>query len=205
MMLCWDVAHLNLWREYAGKVDMIVVSSCPPDVPNASYQFTDGSQLSFSHFGPVMDNIRTAGEQTFGEMVTQQAGWLGIPVVNSGATGLIHTHIPKAKSLVSGFSLFVPQLTKQVKNANRMQMSSGFISSCKIVDANGQVIAERHPNGGEGYTLAEVGLQEQKPKTNGTQPKSPINVLAYLQADNVLPWMMRSVYRKGVRKINTSR
>lgn len=205
MMLCWDIAHPDLWMEYAGQVDMIVAASCPPDVPNASYQFTDGSQIRFSDLGSAMDNIRIAGEQTFGQMVDQQTGWLGVPVVNSGATGSIHTNIPKAKSLLLGFSLFVPRLAKQLKNASQLQMSSSFIPSSKIVDANGQVIAQRHPTEGEGYAMAEITLQMQRPKTNGVQPKSPIATLAYLQADSILPWMMHSVYRKGVTKIKAKR
>jgi predicted amidohydrolase len=203
MMLCWDVAHLNLWKEYAGQVDMIVAASCPPDAPNADFQFADGSQLGFSDLGPAMDSIKIAGELTFGDMVNEQAKWLGVPAVNSGATGLIHTSIPKAKSLVLSFLLFLPRLVKQLKNADQMEMSSEMIASCKVVDANGQVIAQRNPNDGEGYAMAEIHLQEQKPKPKGAQPKSPINLLAYLNADLMVPIMMRSVYQKGKRRINT--
>ena len=29
MMLCWDAGHLNLWKSYAGKVDMIVIAQLP--------------------------------------------------------------------------------------------------------------------------------------------------------------------------------
>jgi predicted amidohydrolase len=205
MLLCWDVAHLNLWREYAGQVDMIVAASCPPDAPNATFQFPDGSQLDFSDLGSAMDSIKTAGEQTFGEIVDQQARWLGVPVVNSGVTGLIRTYIPKAKSLVLSFLLLLPRLVKQLKDAEQMEMSSGMIASCKIVNANGQVIAQRNPSEGEGYAMAKVNLQEQKPKPSGAQPKSTIPSLAYLNADVMVPLMMRSVYQKGKRRINAKR
>jgi predicted amidohydrolase len=205
MLLCWDVAHRNLWRQYAGQVDMIVAASCPPDAPNAAFQFADGSQLNFSDLGSAMDSIKIAGEQTFGEMVNQQARWLGVPVVNSGATGLIRTSIPKARSLILSFLLFLPRMVKQLRNADQMEMSSGMISSCKVVDANGQVIGQRNPTEGEGYAMAEVLLQGQKSKPNGPQPKSPINLLAYLNADVIVPIMMRSVYQKGKKRINVAR
>ena len=29
MMICWDSAHADLWKQYAGKVDAMLVMSCP--------------------------------------------------------------------------------------------------------------------------------------------------------------------------------
>ena len=51
MMICWDVAHPNLWRGYAGLIDLLVVSSCPPDVSNPTLQLTNGSCFTFDDLG----------------------------------------------------------------------------------------------------------------------------------------------------------
>lgn len=205
MLICWDVAHRNLWKQYAGQVDMMVISSCPPDTPNASFQFTDGSQINFGELGSIMDSTRGLSQQAFGRMIDQQAKWLGVPAANSGGSGSIRTNIPRARSLV--FSLFpiAPRLIKQLDNADQLQMLSNMVESCKIVDAKGQVLANPTQSDGEGYTMADVELHSQKPRADKNQPKSPLNIFAYLASDVILPWMMRSVYRKGIRKIKSGR
>lgn len=201
MMICWDVGHLNLWKRYAGQIDMMIVSSCPPDGPNASFQFADGRQLKFSDLGAAMNSIKNSGELVFGKTVDQQARWLGVPVVNSGATGSVLTNIPKARSLLWSFVLFAPRLIRQLSKANQMQMSAEMVASCKIVDASGQVLAKRIPGEGEGYAMADVLLQPQKPRPKDRQPTSPLHPLAYLNADVLVPLMMQSVYRKGKSRL----
>lgn len=205
MLICWDVGHLNMWKQYAGQIDMLVVASCPPDGPNATFQFADGSRINSNDLGSAMDSIKDTGKQTFGEMVNQQAKWLGIPVVNSGASGHVLTHIPKADSLLKSLLLLAPHLIKQLGKAKQMQMSCDMIPSCKVVNAKGEVISARSPSEGEGYTLASVELQNKKPMPNERQPKSPLNPIAYLNADITVPFLMKSVYRKGIKQVNNRR
>jgi predicted amidohydrolase len=38
MMICWDAAHADLWQRYAGKVDAMVIASCPPKLSSAARQ-----------------------------------------------------------------------------------------------------------------------------------------------------------------------
>jgi len=202
MMICWDASHPNLWKQYARQVDMMVIASCPPDGPNAIYQFADGSQLRFSGISSILESMEDLGEMTFGRMVDQQAEWLGVPVVNSGGSGTIRTNIPRGRALVLSFLLIAPRLIKQLGNANQLQMSSNMIESCKIVDATGQILAKCAQSEGEGYAMADIDLPPQKSTPMENQPKSPLNSMAYLNADVIVPWMMRSVYRKGRGMIN---
>jgi len=205
MLICWDVAHTNLWKQYAGKIDMVLASSCPPDGPQASYHFRGGYQINFNDLGSVMGSIKDSGELVFDKTVRQQARWLGVPVVNSGGAGKIHTPIPKAKSLMASFVLMAPRLIKQLPNADQMQMGSDMIASCKVVGADGQIITSRHPNESDGYAIAEVTLQDKKPQPSQQQPKSPVHPMAFLNADVMVPWIMKSVYNNGKKRIASKR
>ena len=204
LMICWDVGHLNLWRQYAGKVDLVVIASCPPDAPNATYDFPSGEKLDFNDLG-ALASIKDIGRHFFGEMVNQQARWLGVPVVNSGASGHVRTRVPKAGALLKTFSLFTPRLLKLLPKAEGLQMSCDMMSSCKIVDVDGCVLAERAPGEGEGFVIAEVALADSKSVPTRRQPNPPMNRLmaqmSYFNADIWVPFMMRSVYQNGLKKI----
>jgi hypothetical protein len=204
LMICWDLGHLNIWRQYAGKVDMVVIASCPPDGPNASYDLPGGEKIDFSDLG-AMASVKDAGRQFFGEMVNQQARWLGVPAVNSGASGTVRTHVPKARALLRNLSLFSPRLLKLLPKAGHLQMSCGMIPSCKAVDAGGHTLAECAPADGEGFAISDLTLADSKPVPTGRQPSPPMNgVLAqmsYFNADLMVPFMMQSVYKNGLKKI----
>jgi predicted amidohydrolase len=204
LMICWDLGHLNLWRQYAGKVDMVVIASCPPDGPNASYDFPSGERIDFNDLG-AMASVKDAGRQFFGEMVNQQAQWLGVPVVNSGASGIVRTHVPRASALLSTLSLVAPRLLKLLPKAEGLRMSCEMIPSCKVVDAGGRILAERAPNEGEGFAISEVTLADSKSVPARRQPNPPLDGviarMSYFNADLMVPFLMKSVYKNGLNKI----
>lgn len=204
LMICWDLGHLGMWKHYAGKANMIVIASCPPDVPSASYDFPNGEKLDFNDIG-ALSSMKEVGSQFFGEMVNQQAQWLGVPVVNSGASGTVRTRIPKAGALLRNLVLFAPRLLKLLPKAEGLQMSCGMIPSCKVVDAGGRILAERAPTEGEGFAFSEVKLADSKSVPTGRQPNPPLNPMisrmAFFNADVMVPYMMRSVYKNGLKKI----
>ena len=205
LMICWDLGHRNLWKQYAGKADMIVIASCPPDGSNATFQFSTDDELDFGNLGSTMNSLKDTGKKFFGEMVNQQAKWLGVPAVNSGASGYVRTHIPKANALLRSFSLFAPHILKLLPKAEQLQMACDMIPSCKVVDADGNVLAERTPTEGEGFILSEVMLADSKSMPTHPQPNPPLDQMAFrmaiFSADVLTPAMMRSVYKNGLKKI----
>ena len=208
MMICWDLGHPRLWKQYAGNVDMIAIASCPPDGPNASFHVSNGQTLDFNNLGSLMGSMKNAGKLIFDEMVNEQAKWLGVPVVNSGASGTVQTCIPKAKALLSALKLFAPHTITSSSPTVELKMSSEMIPSCKVVDSNGNIVAARAPADAEGFVHAEVTLSETKSIPRKRQPKPPLSFMQYLlsrlNADVIVPATMRSVYRNGLQKIRNS-
>lgn len=204
LMICWDLGHRNMWQQYAGKADMIVIASCPPDAQSASYAFPNGEKVDFNDVGAV-NSMKDVGSRFFGEMVNQQARWLGIPVVNSGASGYVQTHVPKARALLGFLGLSTPRLFKLLPKAEQLQMSCEMISSCKVVDAGGSILAQRLPAEGESFAISEVILTDSKPIPKEDQPHPPLNrmiaSMAILNSDVMIPSTMRSVYKNGLKKI----
>src|SRR5262249_23453235 len=153
----------------------------------------------------LTSSMKDIGRQYFGEMVNQQAKWLGVPAVNSGASGHVQTHIPKASALIRMFALFTPSIVKFLPKSEHMQISSQMIPSDEVVDAGGHVLAERGPSAGEGFVISEVTLADSKSLPTERQPKPPLHPtiarIALLQADVVVPAMMQSVYKNGLKKI----
>lgn len=200
MMICWDVGHPDLWRRYAGHVDMMVISSCPPDVTNPTYHFPDGDQLTFDDLGPLVALVKGTGRAVFGDMINQQTAWLGVPAVNTVGTGHIKTDIPNGRTTLLSILPTAPSLVKYLPQASRMQMSCDFVQGCKVVDARGQVLTELTQEQGEAFTIAEVTLPDERPSPQGSQPKSPLPWFSYFSSDILLPLLTIPVYRKGLRR-----
>jgi predicted amidohydrolase len=201
LLICWDVAHRDLWRRYAGRVDMMVVCSCPPQVADPTYHFPGGDRATADDMGSTMAALKGSGRKVFGDMLNQQAAWLGVPAVNTVGCGRIRTGIPNARLSVLSYSLAAPWLLKYARQADRMEMSCGFTRGCKVVDGRGRVLAELSQEEGEAFTLAEVTLPDRKRLPQEPQPGSPISPVAYFIADVWLTSLVRSTYRKRRRQV----
>jgi len=204
MMICWDTGHRDLWQQYAGQVDMVLAASCPPDGTNPTYHFPNG-QVGLDDLGPTLASMKDAGKRVFGDMFAAQAAWLGVPAVNSGASGHIQTAIPRAKTLLFSLLALAPKVARYLSQADQLQMTCDMIPSCRVVDANGQVLAKRTQPEGEGFTIVDVTLPETKPSPRGPQPKAPLNKITYFNSDTLVPFLMRAVYRRGLQQINKMR
>jgi hypothetical protein len=200
MMICWDTAHPDLWKRYAGRVDMMVIASCPPDISNPTYHFPNGDQITFDDMGPVVASLKGTGRLVFGDMINQQTAWLGVPTVNTAGSGRIKTDIPNGLSSFLPLLPLAPWLAKYLPQASQMQLSCDVIQGCKVVDASGQVLTELTQEQGETFTIAEVTLADEKPYPQGLQPASPLPFLIYFISDILWPWLSIPVYRRGLRR-----
>ncbi len=200
MMICWDTAHRKLWRQYAGRVDLMLIASCPPDVSNPTFHFPDGTALTFDDMGPVIASMKGSAHLVFGDMLNQQTGWLGVPAVNTVGCGRIRTAIPNGRASFLTFLSLAPWLVRYLPQASQMEMACAMTPGCKVVDSNGRTLAELAQEQGESFTVAGVTLAEEKPHPRGPQPESPVPRLSYLSSDVLLPAFSVPVYRSGLRR-----
>jgi hypothetical protein len=202
LLVCWDVAHRDLWRQYAGRVDMMVITACPPDVTNPTFHFPNGAQVILDDFGRLGQRMKDTGPRLFGEMVNQQTAWLGVPAVQSVGTGHLRTPIPNASLSLLSYLPAAPKLVKHLPQARGIELACDFVPGCKLVDGRGVVQKALAQADGEAFTLGEVDLPDERPPApQHPQPPSLLPAVAYLSSDHVLPLLMRSVYQRGIRRL----
>jgi hypothetical protein len=195
-LICWDAAHPQLWRRYAGLVDFMVIASCPPQVSNPVYHFANGETMTFAQMGPLFARIRGSDRAVFGDMLNEQAAWLGAPVINSVGCGRIETHLPNARSSLLAMALLWPPLLKHLPQAEQTVMACDMTPGCKVIGGDGETLAERSQAEGPGFTLATMTLPASRPQPIGPQPPARAPWLAYLISDIVLPFLSQFTYRK---------
>lgn len=204
LLICWDAAHLNLWRGYAGKVDLMLVSSCPPDVTNPTFIFPNGDTVTFGDFGWVGAQLKDSARRLFGEMVNQQTSWLGVPLVQTVGCGHIRTPLPNSLGSLLSYLPAAPGLVKYLPQGQYIELACNLVQGCKIVNGDGQVLTELEQEAGETFTCAEVSLSSVRPSPLDVQPPSLLPHIGYLVSDGVLPALMQSEYRRGLRLVRTA-
>lgn len=197
MLICWDAAHATLWREYAGKVDLMLVSSCPPDVGNASYRFPSGATLTLTEAGATLGPLHDSGDKIFGTMIDQQTAWIGAPTVASVGSGMIDTEIPRGKATVAAMVPLAPRMARFYNEADGLEMLCPTTPGTKVLDGSGTIVSELAAEDGEGWTMGAVTLADATPQPRGPQPEPPVPASAFLVSDVLLPALMRKVYRQG--------
>jgi predicted amidohydrolase len=179
MLICWDVAHANLWAKYAGKIDLFVSSSCPPLVHKLNIHFPDGKIVHSKELGKLFQLAYRDADKTFGEFYLQQARWLGVPSVNTTGAGLFQSHFPQPKMTTTAFFAARPDLWKYISQAEKIIISTGYFDSTFIADANGNALAQTTLDGDD-LALATVQLADQTPLPVLPQPKFGLSGLTYL-------------------------
>ena len=198
LLICWDMAHTPLWAAYAGKVDAILVSSCPPLMQKANTVFPDGKQLAMTDLGATVRSAYRGAEQAFGEFPRQQAAWLGVPMVNAAVSGKFSSHLPRPRLSAAVFYAMRPRLWKYISQAGKISLECGYFNETFIADADGQVLA--HVDGDvEGFVIHSVTIADEPPKARGKQPAFGMSRLAYFVDGLVNQWMV-GYYRKHAKR-----
>jgi len=199
LMICWDCAHPELWQQYAGQIDLLLISSCPPDVANPTFEFPNGKRLTYDQMGPAFRQLKGGGDKVFGTGLNQRTAWLQVPTINTVGIGQVSSAIPDGLGNLLLMLPFAPQIIKQLSQARHLRLSCGMTPGCKIVNATGQVLSECLPAQGESYALAEVTLATEQPQPIGPQPPRPVPWPAYFISDLAIPWLMRCLYHKKMQ------
>jgi hypothetical protein len=201
LLICWDVAHPQLWQQYAGQVDLMLVSSCPPDLGNPTYEFPDGERWTMDQLGPLMQSTRHTADTVFDTGTTRYAAWLHVPLLQAIASGHFRSPVPNPQASVLAMLPAVPRFIRYFSEADQVQVSCEMTPACKIVSRTGAIVTRLDPAQGETYALGEIEIADGKPQPIGPIPGRTATWFTYLTSDVILPLISRSTYRRGVQTL----
>jgi predicted amidohydrolase len=197
MLICWDAAHPELWERYRGKVDAMVVASCPPAMHDMKVHLPDDTTLGIPDEG-ILGRIKHSAAGTFNEHLLKQAQNMNVPVVNTTGTGNLKTHIPAPHVSMLTFAAVKPELLRHLPQADDALIETAYFNDTFVATAGGDILS-KVPEGEEGYVVAEVELAPVTPTPIKRQPAFGIFPLVY-GMDTALNTIMTPVYRHNVRK-----
>jgi predicted amidohydrolase len=203
MMVCWDIAHPDQWGRYAGKVDMLLVSSCPPDLGDAVLILPGGIRLRVANANPVLEWLLRLSGDAFGEKLRRQSSRMRVPVVATTGTGTFSTQFPLPRLSLALLALTSPTLWGYISRADECRIEGGFYQETYVADAAGRVL-DRVAAGSENFAMAESLLADAPPQPTGAQPGFGITPLPYL-LDALFNAASVSVYQRKVRSYHGSR
>ncbi len=198
MMICWDSAHAGLWASYAGKVDLMLVSSCPPLEHKMTFKFPDGSSLQPTGLGPIMQAAYRNSEKIFGEYFLQQSAWLGVPAVNTTGGGQFKSTFPRPRLSFAVLLAVRPDLWKHVAKAEQIYGQAGYFDETFIANAQGQIL-NRTQLAGDDVAVAQVELAGKTPVPHNPQPRNDLSPLTY-RADEMVNALLVNYYNQKWQK-----
>jgi predicted amidohydrolase len=197
-LVCWDVAHPGLWKQYSGKVELMIVSSCPPKALDLALVFPDGKRIMGKNAGALVEYVKRTSDRTFGEYLRRQASYLGVPVAQATSTGAFTSLIPKPKPSLVMLSLLYPPLWKHRSQFDRARMETDYFNETYIAGSSGAIL-QRVQNNTEGFAVSDVTLSDSPPQPKGKQPPFGIPKFTYL-FDAIANMILASEYRKKTQR-----
>lgn len=199
MLICWDAAHPELWRRYAGRVDAMLIVSCPPSMNQLRVRLPDDTLLDTTQQEGVLGAAMDPEGHFAIQDIDEQAAWLGVPMVHSSGGGIFRSPAPAARTTVGGMMLLYPQLWRYLPLVEGVTLEADYGQHTKVVRADGSVAA-RVASDGDGYVVSEVELPETTPIPTGEQPPVRTPAAAFFFSDVYLPALTIPVYRRGIRR-----
>jgi predicted amidohydrolase len=199
LMICYDAAHPDLFRAYAGRAQLLINSACPPRLNDLQIHFADGARLALADTSALAQGVHRRGRLIFNEDTRAQGRWLGVPIVQAMPDGQFSSPVP-CPTLSLAFSLmFKPRLWRLIRHTRYATVNAPFFAQSFIADAAGQIAAQPGPN--QSIALAEVALPDSPPQPIGPQPAMLLQPIDRLTV-GMLGWISRSEYarHRGLRR-----
>ncbi|MFN8531611.1 MAG: carbon-nitrogen hydrolase family protein [Anaerolineae bacterium] len=196
LMICWDYAHTSLWEQYAGRVDAMVIASCPPAITQSEALLPSRRTAPGNASMPLYHG----DDMPFGAELNALGAWMGVPLVNTSGSGTFDTTIPAAL-FAGGMLANQPDALRDFLSApEQTRLRSGYYPQTKIVAADGTTL-RRITEQGDQIIVETVELPDTPPRPTVPPPSPAFTLLSYFLSDGYLPAVTIPVYRRNLRRV----
>jgi predicted amidohydrolase len=188
MMICADMLYADMWVQYGGKIQALVMMNAPGEPEAGNLIFPDGFRLKYRDLFPSPPQLST-GSDDDGQRngLLEQGPWLGVPVVTASATGILRTRVPGLESFLRD-----SRFADRAAQASEVWLETGFTPGTGIWEPDRGIVAFGTATG-DGIVLAEVELPDAPPQPGSLQP--PMGPVGDPFFEHMIP-----LYREGIRR-----
>jgi predicted amidohydrolase len=202
LLIGWDTAHSDLWQRYAAKVDLMLVLNSVPDFRHAELFFYDGKTAKIDDLGTIQSLVSKHSVSFLQTDLAQQARWLRVPVISSGASGTFQTILPAPFFSVGALLSLRSDLWGYAdKNYAEAELTAPFFSSTRIIAADGKTII-RLTDEGDNYLISNIEISDSPPilDLRDEQAKIAVSQLVFYIVDVIAVALLTLTYRRGLRR-----
>jgi predicted amidohydrolase len=196
LMICYDTAYPDMFAAYAGKIQLLLISSSPPKVNRLTIHIPGAPQIKLADTGALPRLIQDSGDHVFAADLRNQAAWLQVPLVNAMPYGEFTSPVPRARLSFGAAVAGKPQLWKWLRPAQNATISAECNRHTNIVDAGGNILAG--PPEGDAAAIAAVEIPASPPRPVGIQPEMRLHPAARWLS-SLLSWSVLGLYERGKR------
>jgi predicted amidohydrolase len=196
-LICWDVGFPRLFRAYAGTVQMLIISSCPPRLNHLEIDFMNGRTAAIADISFLVGANRTRGDTLMNEDLRAQGAWLGVPLVNAMHHGMFSSPVPRPGISLAASLLLNPRYWHLLPHARGAVICAPQNEHTLVAAADGQELARAGE--GDTFALAQVEIPDEPPHPTGPQPKMGLHPSAYAM-HKMLNWIVKPLYDQNVRR-----
>jgi hypothetical protein len=188
MMICADMLYADVWGQYGGKIQALVMMNAPGKPEEGAFIFPDGLRCTYDELFPRPSQAsKDRDDDANGNGVARQWPWLGVPSVAASATGVLRTRLPGLESF-----LRESKFADRAAQAPEVWLEAGFTPGTGVWDPDRGVVAFGTAMG-DGVVLGEVDLPGAPPQPGTPQPATdPVRDPFF---EHMIP-----LYREGVRR-----
>jgi len=194
LLICYDVAHPELFAAYAGKVQLLVISSSPPRMDRLQIRIAEENIGNVWPGNRVLDKAQASGEAVFNADLRAQVAWVSVPALNAmPGKEMFSSPVPRPRTSLFSSVWFIPKYWPYIAKAQDAIVETEYCDETMVISAAGKIMARAEE--AEDLAIAEIEIPDMPPKPSGPQPQMTLHPLTKF-ASTALGWISRPEYKK---------